>query len=869
MTLRSIGDALIATDTEGRVTRMNPVAEELTGWPQDEAAGKPLAEVFRIVNEETRHTVENPVTKALREGTIVALANHTLLIRKDGSERAIDDSAAPIRDAIGGVIGVVLVFHDITERRRIEQAAQEALEYAENIVETVREPMLVLDGQLRVRTANDSFYFSFGVVKGETEGRLLYDLGNRQWDIPALRKLLEEILPRQSSFNDYEVAHEFESIGRRVMVLNARRVQRDHHDTGLILLAIEDITERRRLEEDRRELETRFTSLVKNIRDHSIFSLDPQGHVTSWNLEAEKILGYAEAEVLGQHFSIIFTPEDQEAGIPAQELAIATSEGRAEDERWHMRKNGERFWALGIVTPTQDASGAHTGFSKILRDMTDRKRAEEALGQSEQRLRRMVNIEGIGVLHFDGTGTLADANDTFLGMMGYSREEVTARKLTWRTMTPPEYVAVSEEQLLKLAATGRIGPYEKQYFRKDGSRSWMVFAGASLGDGTIGEYCVEINDRKQAEEALRLADKRKDEFLATLAHELRNPLAPIRNGLQLLKLTTDPTTWQQARGMMERQLGQMVRLVDDLLDISRITRNKLELRKAPVELWAVVQSAVETARPQIEANGHTLTVTLPPQPIHLDADLTRLAQVFWNLLNNSAKYTESGGRIALTAELKDGEAVVTVQDNGIGVPAESLPNLFEIFSQVDRSLERAQGGLGIGLALVKGLTEAHGGMVEALSEGVGQGCTFIVRLPVSEAKPTANGPQADAMQPAPKGRILVVDDNRDGAASLAMLLTVMGNDTRTAHDGLEGIELAEAFRPALIVLDIGLPKLNGYDACRRIREKEWAKDTLIVAATGWGQDEDRRRSKEAGFDHHLVKPVDAAELNRLLAERKS
>jgi PAS domain S-box-containing protein len=616
----------------------------------------------------------------------------------------------------------------------------------DSIFDTVREPLLVLSADLKVQRANHSFYRTFQVVESETEGRLLYHLGNHQWDIPALRKLLEEILPQTSSFNDYEINHDFESIGRRTMLLNARRVRQDHDGSGLILLAIEDITEWRKLEDDRRELETRFTSLVKNIRDHSIFTLDTQGHITSWNWEAERILGYGEAEVVGQNFSIIFTPEDRDAGVPGQEIATALSEGRAEDERWHMRKNGERFWALGIVTPTCDAAGTHTGYSKILRDMTD---------------------------------------------------------------------------------------------------------------------------RKHAEESLQLADRRKDEFLATLAHELRNPLAPIRNGLQLLKLTTDPATWEEAREMMDRQLGQMVRLVDDLLDISRITRNKLELRKATVELWAVVQNAVETARPQIEANGHTLTVTLPPQPIYLNADLTRLAQVFWNLLNNSAKFTEPGGRISLVAEMQGAEAVVTVQDNGIGLAAESMPGLFDIFSQVDRSLERAQGGLGIGLALVKGLTEAHGGRVEARSEGVKQGCTFIVRLPVTERKPPASSSQAEDMQPVPRGRILIVDDNRDAAASLAMLLTVMGNDTRTAQDGMEGIEQAEAFRPDLIVLDIGLPKLNGYDACRRIREQPWAKDTLIIAATGWGQAEDRRRSKEAGFDSHLVKPVDAAELNRLLAERKS
>jgi CheY-like chemotaxis protein len=256
---------------------------------------------------------------------------------------------------------------------------------------------------------------------------------------------------------------------------------------------------------------------------------------------------------------------------------------------------------------------------------------------------------------------------------------------------------------------------------------------------------------------------------------------------------------------------------------------------------------------------------LPPHPVYLDGDLTRLAQVFWNLLNNSAKYTEPGGRIDLFADVDGDVVVVTIRDNGIGIPAESIPGLFELFSQVDRSLERAQGGLGIGLALVKGLTEAHGGAVEIRSQGVGRGCLFVVQLPVAHgAVEEEPAPTHRPLKPGPRRRVLVVDDNRDGAASLAMLLTVMGNETRTAHDGLEGVEQAEAFRPDLIVLDIGLPKLNGYDACCRIREKPWAKNTLIVAATGWGQEEDRRRSKEAGFDHHLVKPVDAGELIRLL-----
>jgi PAS domain S-box-containing protein len=620
-------------------------------------------------------------------------------------------------------------------------APQYSLVNADSIVDTMREPLLVLSADLRVRKANRSFYRTFKVTPEQTVGQLIYDLGNQQWDIPWLRKLLEEVLPQDTAFDDFEVEHDFPAIGRKYMLLNARRICGKNNQTEFILLAIEDTTERRLAEEARREIESRYTSLVQNIKDHSIFMMDLDGKITTWNAEAERIIGYTEAEILGRNFAVIFTPEDLQAGMSEQELRLAREDGRAEDERWHVRKNGSRFWALGIVTPMHDAAGKLSGFSKILRDMTDRKRAEEALQE---------------------------------------------------------------------------------------------------------------------------ADRHKDVFLATLAHELRNPMAPLRNGLQLLRLTNEPEAREQARAMMERQLGLMVRLVDDLLDISRISRNKLELRKARIDLWAVVQSAVETARPQIEANGHTLTVTLPPSPVYLDADLTRLAQVFWNLLNNSAKYMEPGGRITLTAKLQRSEAVVTVEDTGIGIPAEALPHLFEMFTQVDRNLDRAQGGLGIGLALVKGLTESHGGTVEAFSAGVGQGSSFTVRLPVSSGVPLwEKQSPTDGAGFAPSRRILVVDDNRDGASSLAMLLTVMGHDTRIAHDGLEGVELAEVFRPDLIVLDIGLPKLNGLDACRRIRQQPWAKNVVIAAATGWGQDEDRRRSEEAGFDHHLVKPVDAAVLGRL------
>ncbi len=383
---------------------------------------------------------------------------------------------------------------------------------------------------------------------------------------------------------------------------------------------------------------------------------------------------------------------------------------------------------------------------------------------------------------------------------------------------------------------------------------------------TVSHYVTVACERMRLVRQLRDQDRRKDEFLATLAHELRNPLAPLRNGLQVLRMTDDGEDRGLALAMMERQLGQMVRLIDDLLDISRITRNRLELRKARILLSSVVENAVETARPLIDARGHDLKVTLPAEPVYLDADLTRLAQVFWNLLNNSAKYTDPGGHIELSASCRDGEVVVTVSDDGIGLPAESLPGLFTMFSQVEQGLDRSQGGLGIGLALVKGLVEMHGGRVEAASPGIGRGSTFTVHLAADHARgPASNGTSPTDQPESERRRVLIVDDNRDGAASLGMMLSLQGHDTRTAHDGIEALELAEAFRPDLMLLDIGLPKMNGYDVCRRVRGEPWGRSIVIVAVTGWGQEEDRRRSHETGFDQHMLKPIDLPELEKLLA----
>ncbi len=381
------------------------------------------------------------------------------------------------------------------------------------------------------------------------------------------------------------------------------------------------------------------------------------------------------------------------------------------------------------------------------------------------------------------------------------------------------------------------------------------------------QRCWAEEERERLVGQLREQDRRKDEFLAVLAHELRNPLAPLRNGLQVMKLARgDGEAVERSRAMMERQLGQMVRLIDDLMDVSRITRGKVELRKERVQLSAVVGSAVETSRPLVEEMGHELTVTLPPQPVIVDADTTRLAQVILNLLTNAAKYTDRGGKIWLTSERQGSDVLVSVRDTGMGIPADQLPRIFDMFSQVEGGESRSQGGLGIGLALVRRLVEMHGGRIEAHSGGPGRGSEFVVRLPVvAEASvPQAVGTD-DPAAPKSSFRILIVDDNRDGADSLSLMLKVMGNDTRTAYDGEEAVAAAGKFRPDVILLDIGLPKLNGYEACRRIRQQPGGKELVIIAQTGWGQDEDRQRTHEAGFDHHLVKPVDPQALMKLLA----
>jgi PAS domain S-box-containing protein len=453
-------------------------------------------------------------------------------------------------------------------------------------------------------------------------------------------------------------------------------------------------------------------------------------------------------------------------------------------------------------------------------------------------------------------------------IFGYTAEEMIGRPITM--IIPPELHDEERRILDRLRHGERIDHFDTVRVTKDGRYIPISLTVSPVRDsrGTIigaSKVARDISERKHAEdilrrsqELLREADRRKDEFLALLAHELRNPLAPIRYALAMSrKANRTPEQQRRAEDIIERQVTHMSRLLDDLLDVSRITRNTLELKKASTELTMVIGSAIETARPILDAKHHTLSVDLPKQAVRLEADLVRLAQIFSNLLINAAKYTDPGGHIQLRAAQRDDEVVVSILDNGVGISADMMPRLFTMFSQADEVIGRAEGGLGVGLSLVRGLVTLHGGRVEARSDGPGRGSEFIVRLPIgaplretSEIETAAEGPVVGAGL-----KILVVDDNRDAADACAALLELSGHHVRTAYTGRRALELAEAFHPHVLLLDIGLPDIDGYRLASQIRAAPWGRGITLIAITGWGQEGDRRRAIDAGCDHHLTKPI--------------
>jgi PAS domain S-box-containing protein len=613
-----------------------------------------------------------------------------------------------------------------------------------------------------------------------------------------------------------------------------------------------------------------FDLLVDRVRDYAIFVLDPEGRVASWNTGARLLKGYFPHEIIGRHFSAFYTPEAIASGWPTQELKVATMQGRFEDEGWRLRKDGSRFWANVVITALRDDDGHLLGFSKITRDLTVRRDAEESLRQSEERFRLLIEgVQDYAVYMLDADGVVSSWNTGAQKMKGYAREEVTGRHVSMFYL--PEDVEAGKpwEELAVARRTGRSED-EGWRVRKTGQKFWARVVLTALYDdhGLPRGFAKVTQDLSQREYArdLEKTAQRVNEFIAMLAHELRNPLAPIRNAVQLMqRLPAADPAQEEMRSTIERQSTHLLRIVDDMLDIARITRGALTLERKVMDLAQAVQSAIEVAAPGIEQAKHVLRVELPDAPLFVDADPARLTQVVANLLTNATRFTPDGGSISVKARQEDDEAVLSVLDTGRGIAADSLETIFGMFVQGKEPLRRVGGGLGIGLALARRIAELHGGKVEARSAGEGLGSEFTLRLPLAEAPPQqAAAPDRRRAENTVARRVLIVDDHVDAAKTLDEVLRSLGHATRVVHDGPAALLAVEEFKPEVVLLDIGLPGMDGYEVARRLRARRNGPPLRIVAITGWGQQADRARSAEAGFDLHLVKPVDEGALQEVL-----
>ena len=610
-------------------------------------------------------------------------------------------------------------------------------------------------------------------------------------------------------------------------------------------------------------------ALLEEVKDYAILLLDASGHVQSWNKGAENIKGYRREEILGSHFSRFYPAEAVERGWPQHELKLARLHGRYEEEGWRLKKDGTAFWASVVITALYGENGDIRGFLKITRDLTLRRREEEALRRSEQRFRLLVeSIKDYAIFMLDPDGRVMSWNSGAQRLKGYTADEIIGQHFS--VFYPPQALdrAWPQTELRHAQAYGRFED-EGWRVRKDGSTFWanVVITSVHDSEGTLRGYAKVTRDltARRRIESLEASEKQIHEFIAMLAHELRNPLAPVSNAISVLlaKGNLDPDSlW--ACNMMRRQMAHLTRLVDDLLDVSRITRAAIRLEEAPVDIVALARYAIETTRQLMSDRGHQLEARLPDARLEVLGDEVRLTQVILNLLQNAAKYTPNGGRITVSATREGDHAVLRVSDTGIGIEPELLPAVFKLFVQAERGLERSEGGLGIGLTLVKRLIELHHGSVEAASEGRGKGSTFTVRLPVRDAGTTALTTGTGASQRGEK--VLVIDDDEDSCETMAMLLRQFGHEVRTATTGQEGLSVAASFAPRIVLLDIGLPGMDGYAVAGRLRAMESTRHAALIAVTGYGYLDDQERSRQAGFVRHLTKPVEPRDIQQAIVE---
>ena len=625
--------------------------------------------------------------------------------------------------------------------------------------------------------------------------------------------------------------------------------------------------------------EERLRSVIDHIVD-GIISIDGHGTITTFNPAAERIFGYTADEAIGQNVKMLMPDPYRREHDSYIANYLRTGEAKIIGigrQVVGQRKDGSTFPMELAISEFRLGEGRY--FTGIVRDITERQRAEQELREAAERIRSVVDHVIDGIITIDERGNIQSYNPAAERIFGYPPGAVIGRNV--KMLMPEPYHGEHDRYVENYLRTGQpkiIGIGREVIGRRsDASTFPMELAVSEFRVGGRRYFTGivrDITERKRLEDELRqrladlaAADRQKNDFLAMLGHELRNPLGPMRNALYLMRMGgSDTGTVAQAQEMIERQLQHLVRLVDDLLDVSRIIRGKIEMRKERIDLAQVIRRAVETAQPVVDANGHVLDVLLPGQAIFVMGDLIRLAQVIANLLNNAAKYTTRPGRIELVLASERDEALITVRDEGEGIPSELLPRVFDLFVQGDHTLARSQGGLGIGLTLVQRLVEMHNGKVSASSAGRGRGTEFTVRLPLlPESIPEPAGSAgAGTRSHGISRRVLVVDDNVDAANSIAKILRLFGHDVQCAYDGVSALTQADRVRPEVIVLDIGLPGMDGYEVARRLRAGKLFVRTPLIALTGYGQDEDRARSRDAGFDHHLTKPVDPEKLHEIV-----
>lgn len=767
---------------------------------------------------------------------------------------------------------------DITDRRMAELLAESERERVQLVADAVPALISYIDADARYRLINHAYETWFGHERGEMLGREMREvIGEAAWE--AISSQVHSALKGKTI--TYEAQVPYRKGGTRwISATYTPDICKDGTVRGFVA-HVNDITARRRAEDELKYQRSLLQAITDNAQT-SIFLIDEQGRGLFVNPAAEEMTGYPASELIGKRLhQVIHRSQDIQSlhrdgncpllghGMSSESVRNQTDifvhrDGRTYPVRWNARavlRDGKPIATVAEVW-----------------DVTKEKQAEQDLQAARHYLETIIETAPTLIVVINAKGEICMFNRACELLTGYSRDEMMGQQML-EVLVPDGDRQKLAERFSAAEVSELCEPHENYWVIRNGNRRLIEWRCTRLNpvsedsEPLLLGIGVDVTTRRSMEDelrdqALRLSetDRRKDEFIATLAHELRNPLAPIRMGLELLKLAgNDTATLDDTRAMMERQTLQLITLVDDLLDVSRITRGKLELRRAAVTLSEVVQSAVEACRPGVKEAGHDLQVNIPDEPIVLEADPNRLAQVLSNLLNNATKYTPPGGKISLVASRRGDEVSIAVEDNGVGIPHDMQQQIFDMFAQIDRSIERGYTGLGIGLTLVKSLVELHGGSVVVHSLGIDCGSRFVVTIPVGAAVlQSSRADDCDPVNSKHTCRVMVVDDNQAAVEMLSKVVRMLGHEVRTASNGEEAIAIAADFRPNAILMDIGMPRMDGHEAARAIRSQPWGQDILLVALTGWGQDEDKRRTQEAGFNHHLVKPADPSQIAKLL-----